>query len=136
MHQFHVCLVVPTLKVMITYFSLVRSLTDYGSIYWRNAISYGLKVVGRRLLVGPPWLKAKSFQNLMRKLVLPTAVYCVWNEINRRIFTNTCIDAISLQKQVCSLVGSRLMCLTGVIKSQSNMWLQREWNLSQSIFRP
>ena len=41
-------------------------------------------------------MKDKSFQNFMLKRVLTAVVYCVWNERNQRIFTNSYIDATSL----------------------------------------
>ena len=45
-------------------------------------------------------IKAECFANLVLKLVLAAAVYCIWTERNQRIFKNIYVDAVAKQKQI------------------------------------
>ena len=80
------------------------------------------------------WKKCKSFQAIIKKLCLATAVYFIWQERNKRYHEGSFRDANFVSQTIVDLIRCRLVSSKGVKDSEENRNLQLRWSLPDSIF--
>lgn len=121
---------------MTTFSSHAPLLLEYGNLCWANGWFVGLEVTGNRLWIGQYWIwRAVVCRRWSWNLLL--GLLCTVFGLKGIIFflKNQYEDAVSLQKQICNLISSRLMSLKKYPPSQANFWLTKEWNLPNSILK-
>ena len=77
-----------------------------------------------------------SFPMRVRKLGLSMAIYCIWEERNRRFHTGSCASVNSIIAHVLDTIRGRLNTYTQIQDNSENWSIQQRWSLAESIFSP
>lgn len=74
-------------------------------------------------------LSSKSLAVLIKKLVLASAVYCIWRERNSRVFRKEKLPEEVIIEKITNLVRFRLLSMKDIKRSPSDGWFLAQWNL-------
>nr|GEW59699.1 putative RNA-directed DNA polymerase, eukaryota, reverse transcriptase zinc-binding domain protein [Tanacetum cinerariifolium] len=81
-----------------------------------------------------PIAKSRTIRSVVAKLVVAACAYHIWEERNYRLFQSKKISHMQVSDKTKSIVRLKLLSCS-FKKSKAAYWLQRQWDLPDSIFR-